>query len=218
MLFFAHFTAFGQVDSTSIATEAFPLNCQTQVVLKSSVISPLLEKRGVRLGLEVPIDSFNSLELMTGYYYDYYKHFVLLNKDKMNFDLRLGFKHYFPFSALLGLYTGGGFIYGHSEYVIGFADIRTEVDPQTAKISEFAFVNYNDADLLNSNSFDIVAQLGLQPILYKHLAVDVYVSGGWGLLDERKTFVGADHQLTAPIKTKSNHLLFLIGFNLGYAF
>lgn len=194
-------------------------NCQTNFILKTSVLSPVLQQPGVRLGVELPFDSFYSIQPMVGYYYAYNKGMRRMDKSQISYDARIDFKYYLPKASLLGLYTGPMFVFSRSYYEEGANAYRTEYNPVTGKDEDVLYINFDNPSHLRQDGYALMWDLGLQPIIAGHFAVDVYIAAGAQLYKNRLVTPADHNKITSEtVRTHSADFATMFGLNVGYAF
>lgn len=195
-------------------------NCQTNFIIKTSVISPLLQQPGIRLGFELPFDSFYSIQPMFGYYYAYNKGVRRMDKSQISYDAKIDFKYYLPKASLLGLYTGPMFIFSRSFYEEGANAVRSEYNPETGQNEDVVYVDYNNPSHVRQDGYALLWDAGLQPIFAGHFALDVYVAAGAQIYNEQLT-KPADFTKGIPTTVTHNHnvdFTTMFGLQVGYAF
>lgn len=183
------------------------------VVLNTSLTGPLQLASYVALGAEVPVYRQLAVQAEAIYIYKYLYQASLLAADRSSLGAKVDLKYYIPKSTSLRIYTGPSVIYRNLHTLEGRIEIRDEKDENGYDIRVPRMV-MDDAAEVTTRSTDILWQVGIQPLILDHFALNLYTGAGIGILN-RKLRSGPE---PPDFKGKETYFSKLIGLQLGFAF
>lgn len=184
-----------------------------RTILKLAMLSPLEQKKAIRMGVEITINKLFTLQPEIGLIYGPPLNNEKLNTRYVNTEERLGFRYYMPENVFNGLYTGPLFTMATVSYRTG--TLRNYYPNQP----DSAFLDFSNAAQYQQTDFGMYWIAGLQPVISRHFNFDI--GGGIGLVMEQITtkydpYYGTKQSL--PAVANSNKILGYISLSLGYIF
>lgn len=185
-----------------------------EVIIKSSLTGPLQLASYATLGVEVPIHKQIAVQAEGAYIYRYAFSESKLNYGRNSGGLKLDVKYYLPKSTTLRLYTGPSISYRNMYTNVGHIEWWDEMTEDGYMESMPHLVMQNATGLRTSNT-DLLWQVGVQPFILHHFALNIYTGAGVGI--EANHIISGSPPAKTPL-ARSTYFSKIFGVQVGFAF
>jgi hypothetical protein len=186
-----------------------------EVVVKTSLTGPLQHAAYLTLGVEVPVYKQFAVQGEVLYIYKYILNATQLAANRNSLGAKIDVKYYIPKSTTLRIYTGPSLTYRNMYTDVGRVEWREEKDEQGLDI-RVPHVVMDNATQIKTTTTDILWQVGIQPLILKHFALNLYTGAGVGL--ENKEVKAGPVPPDFEKTRKSSYFSSIIGLQAGFAF
>lgn len=184
------------------------------MVVKTSLTGPIQVAHYAALALEVPVYRQLAIQAEGIYIYKYVFNAARLAPNRNSLGAKLDVKYYIPKSTTLRIYTGPGITYRNmytQEGRIVFKDGKDEFGNDI----DIPYVEMDNASEVKTSNTDIVWQVGIQPLIFKHFALNLYTGTGLGLIKQKVT---SGPELSKYSGVTKTYLSTIVGLQVGFAF
>lgn len=190
-----------------------PPNYAPGHIIKTSVLSPFMSFREVRLAYEAPVTERISLQGTLGYYLGYRSGAERLDMGRPNFEAGVEGRYYIPSEKIFGVYTGP--MLSANTIHIKEGSTKTRYSPELG--GQETYLDMSENIQLRRNDLSAYWNLGIQPIISRRIAVDVNFGLGFRFSKTKMTgYTLPDGLVPEPRNTLTLKPGGIVGFSIGY--